>query len=183
MSEKAIVLLAEGFEEVEAIIPVDFLRRCEVEVIVAGLGSLEIKGAHDLRIKADKVFSGEEDLPDVVILPGGSPGAENLAASHKVRQFLLKMNDEKKLIAAICASPALVLSPAEILRTKRATCYPGLEKNFTTDIEHSKDDVVEDGHVLTGRGPGTAFAFSKRIAEILAGKEKASLVADMMLLS
>ncbi len=182
MSKKALILLAEGFEEVEAIIPVDFLRRCEVEVTVAGLGALEVKGAHGVEIIADKVFSGEEELPDVLILPGGLPGAEKLASSHEVRQFLLKMNDEKKLIAAICASPALVLSPADILKTRRATCYPGLERNFTTDIEHSKDDVVQDGHILTGRGPGKAFAFSRRIAEILVGEEKASLVSDMMLL-
>ncbi|MEA3489252.1 MAG: DJ-1 family glyoxalase III [Candidatus Omnitrophota bacterium] len=181
MNKKAMIVLAEGFEEIEAISPMDILRRAEVKVVVAGLGGDLITGAHGVSMKTDTVFSGEGELPDAVVFPGGLPGAENLAGSSKLKEMILKMNSRGKLIAAICASPALVLAPTGILSGKSATCYPGLEKNFSTDIKFVKEKVIRDGNVITSRGPATAFAFGVKIAEVLAGKAKAEMVADQML--
>ena len=179
--KKAIIVLAEGFEELEAIVPIDILRRSEVDVTIAGLGKLEIKGAHNITIKTDVLFDDYKDLPDAIIFPGGLPGAENLALSKKVKDLVLKMNAGKKLIAAICASPALVLAPLGILEGKTATCYPGMEKNFLSGITHSKKSVVQDGNIVTSQGPATAFEFGVKIAENLVGKQKSDMVASQML--
>jgi len=183
MRPRALIILAGGFEETEAIVPADLLARCEVDVTLAGLGSAEVEGAHGIRILADRVLGEEPELPDAVILPGGLPGAEHLAASSAVNQIVRRMAVSNGLIGAICASPALVLAPTGVLKGRKATCYPGLEKNFSTDIEYVKDDVVRDGNIITGRGPGTVFAFAAKIAEGLVGTEKALAVSEMMLVS
>ncbi|MGB2600973.1 MAG: DJ-1 family glyoxalase III [Candidatus Omnitrophota bacterium] len=181
MNKKALVILAQGFEEIEAVIPIDMLRRAEVEVIVAGVGGETITGSREVIIKPD-VSLEECDLePDAVILPGGMPGAENLATSSKVKEIITKMNSKGKIIAAICASPALVLAPMGILNGKEATCYPGLDKNFSPEIKFSKERVVQDGNVITSQGPATAFGFARKITENLVGKAKADMVASQML--
>jgi 4-methyl-5(b-hydroxyethyl)-thiazole monophosphate biosynthesis len=159
----------------------DILRRSEVDVTIAGLGGEMVTGAHGLSVKADVVFEDYKDVPDAVVFPGGMPGAENLASSTKVKELLEKMGSEDRIIAAICASPALVLAPMGILKGRAATCYPGLEKNFSTDIKTKKDKVVQDGNVITSRGPATAFAFGIKIAENLVGEAKARMVAEQML--
>ena len=181
MKKKALVIIADGFEEVEATTPVDILRRAEVDVTVAGLGSDTVTGAHGIAIKADTTLADYKDIPDAVVFPGGMPGAENLAASSTVRNLIAKMSAEGRIIAAICASPALVLAPSGVLKGKKATCYPGLERNFTTDIDFVKEEVVRDGNVITSRGPATAFQFGIKIAEGLVGKAKADMVAGQML--
>ncbi len=181
MSSKALMILAEGFEEVEAVTPVDVLRRAGVTVTVAGVGGTNIAGAHGISMSADIALEEYTDLPDVVILPGGLPGAENLASSTKVKDILAKMNSEGRLIAAICASPALVLAPAGILDGKKAACYPGMEKTFSTGIKFVTEKVVQDGNIITSQGPATAFAFGVKIAENLVGKDKADMIAKQML--
>lgn len=181
MNKKALVVLADGFEEIEASVPIDILRRSEVKVIVAGLGKLEIKGAHNIIIKTDVLFNDYKDLPDAVIFPGGMPGAENLALSAKVKDLVLKMDSEKRIVAAICASPALVLAPLGVLKSKTATCYPGMESNFAPATKHSTEKVVQDGNIITSQGPATAFVFGLKIAENLAGKQKADMVRAQML--
>lgn len=181
MAKKALIILADGFEEVEATTPIDILRRSEVEVIIAGLGKKEITGAHEITIKADVLFEEYNELPDAVVFPGGMPGAENLAISMKVKDLISKMNSAGKIIAAICASPALVLTPTGILKGKSATCYPGMEENFTSDIKRSSERVVQDGNVITSQGPATAFDFGLKVAENLIGKQKADMVAQQML--
>ncbi len=181
MKKKALVVLAAGFEETEAIVPLDVLRRSEVDVIVAGLGGEMVTGAYGLSVRADVVFEDYKDVPDAVVFPGGMPGSENLASSTKVKELIAKMYSEGKIIAAICASPALVLAPAGILEGRSATCYPGLEKNFSADIKAKKDEVVQDGNIITSRGPATAFPFGIKIAENLVGKAKARMVAEQML--
>jgi 4-methyl-5(b-hydroxyethyl)-thiazole monophosphate biosynthesis len=183
MKKKALIILAEGFEEVEATTPMDVLRRAEIDVTVAGLGSDTVTGAHGITMKADAVFGRQDPLPDAVIFPGGLPGAENLANSIEVKDLVLKMHSENRLIAAICASPALVLMPAGVLSGRTATCYPGMEKNFSPDTKTSKENVVQDGNIITSRGPATAFPFALKIAENLAGKNKADMIADQMLFS
>ena len=181
MKKQAVIILAKGFEEVEALIPMDILRRCGVEVIIAGLGSELVEGAHGTSVKADIIFEKYDGSPDAVILPGGMPGAETLASSTKVKGLVAKLNSENKLVAAICASPALVLAPTGILKGKKATCYPGMEKSFLSDVKFSDSEVVQDGNIITSRGPATAFAFGLKIAENLVGKSTADMVAKQML--
>jgi 4-methyl-5(b-hydroxyethyl)-thiazole monophosphate biosynthesis len=181
MKKKALIVLAPGFEETEAIVPMDALRRSEIDVTIAGLGGQMVTGAHGVTVKADVVFADYKDIPDAVVFPGGMPGAENLASSTKVKELIAKMDSEGRIIAAICASPALVLAPTGILKGRTATCYPGLEKNFSSDVKVTKDKVVQDGNIITSRGPATAFPFGLKIAENLVGKAKAQMVAEQML--
>ena len=181
MKRQALMILADGFEEIEAVAPVDVLRRAQVDITVAGLGSSSITGAHNITIETDVIFEDYNFLPDVVIFPGGLPGAENLAASVKVKDLILKMNSEEKIIAAMCASPALVLAPTGILSGRAATCYPGLEENFSPDIKFVEEEVVQDANVITSRGPATALVFGLSLAENLVGRTKADMIAEQML--
>ena len=181
MKKKALVVLADGFEEMEAVTPVDILRRSEVDVIIAGLGKLSVRGAHNIVMEADVLFGDYEGFPDAVILPGGMPGAENLANSEKLRDMFLKMNSEKRLIAAICAAPALLLAPTGVLKGREATCYPGMEKSFSSDVKFTNEEVVRSGNIITSRGPGTAFVFALKIVEALAGEDRADTVGRQTL--
>lgn len=183
MAKKALVVLADGFEEIEAVTTIDILRRAGIDVTVAGLGKTQIRGSHGITITADnKVDEAGADF-DAIILPGGMPGAKNLAGSEKVKGLIAKMHSEGKLIAAICASPAVVLAQTGILKNKSATCYPGMEGNFGKDTKYRGDNVVIDGNIITSRGPATAFLFSLGIAEKLAGKESRDKLERETLLS
>jgi len=173
--KKVAVLLAEGFEEVEAVSPIDFLRRAGVEVLTAGIASSRVKGSHSITIDADMRI---EELPadlDGVILPGGTIGANNLAKSRTVAELVKRMYGEGQLVAAICASPAKVLAPTGILHGKRATCYPGLESELVGS-DFRSDRVVRDGNIITSRGAGTAGVFAIELVRYLAGEEAASRV-------
>ena len=181
MSKKAVVLLAEGFEEIEAVTPIDILRRAGVEVTIAGLGSLEVTGAKGITLKADIELEKYKELPDAVILPGGSQGASNLGHSEAVRALLLRMNENQKIIAAICAAPAMTLVKPGILNGKTATCYPGYEKNFTASTRFSEARVVKDGRVITSRGPGTALEFSLELVRQLVDEATAETILQKTL--
>jgi 4-methyl-5(b-hydroxyethyl)-thiazole monophosphate biosynthesis len=170
MDKKALIILAEGFEEIEAVSCIDILRRGSIAVTVAGLNQLEVTGSRGLRVRADKILAEAANNFDACILPGGSLGAKNLAASIEVKTLLGKMHQGGKIIAAICAAPAVVLASTGILKNKSATCYPGLEKNFTATTKYKTDAVVVDGNIITSRGPGTTFKFALTIVEILADK-------------
>ncbi len=122
MAKKVVIILAEGFEEIEAITPIDVLRRAGVDLIIAGVGSKTIKGAHGIVFQTDITLDELKNLPDAIILPGGLPGAANLQKSEKVKELVKKMDAQKKLIGAICAAPALVLAPAGVLNGRKATC-------------------------------------------------------------
>jgi len=171
MPKKALVILADGFEETEAITPIDILRRAGMDVTIAFIGKTSVKGAHDINILADKNINEVDTDFDVCVLPGGMPGAANLAASGKVQNIIREMDKNKKLIAAICASPAIVLGPMGILKNKTATCYPGMENQFDSDVEFREEKVVVDGNIITSRGVGTSLLFSLSIVEYLFGKE------------
>ena len=181
MKKKAMVVLAEGFEETETIIPIDVLRRAGVDVIIAGVNSDTVTGAHGVTFKTDMVLDKIEPLPDAVVLPGGMPGAENLAKSPKVKDLILAMNSKDNLIAAICASPALVLSPLGVLNGKMAACYPGMEENFSPEVRFEEERIIQDGNIITSRGPATAFSFALKIAESLVGKDTSDMVGRQML--
>ncbi len=180
MAKKAIVVLAEGFEEIEAVTPVDILRRAGVEVELVGLDALEVTGAHGVTLRADRLLGDTEDA-DAIILPGGLPGAENLAASEKLGNLLKAQAQARKLVAAICAAPAYVLAPLGILDGKRATCYPGCEERFGPRTTYVEKSVVKDDHLITSRGPGTAFAFGLALCQELADYEKADELTEAML--
>lgn len=171
-NKKVLVILAEGFEEIEAITPIDVLKRAGLEVVTAGVRSKQVTGAHGIKLETDLLLSDYPGLPDAVILPGGLPGAQNLADSAEVTELVRKMNDQKKIVGAICAAPALVLAPKGILNGKKATCYPGFEKNFSSKVSFSTERVIVDGHIVTSKGPGSALEFALELVRILAGAEK-----------
>jgi len=180
MAKTAIVVLAEGFEEIEAVTPADVLHRAGVEVELVGLEAETVTGAHGITVEADRLLGALEEV-DAIILPGGLPGAENLAASGKLASVLHAQADSGKLVAAICASPACVLAAHGLLDDRHATCYPGFEDRFDESTTAETDDVVKDGNILTSRGPGTAFAFALALARELAGAAAADELAKGML--
>jgi len=176
MAKETLVILAEGFEDIEAVTPIDILRRAKIDVTVAALKDVKVTGARGVTIIADKRLDDAGADFDALILPGGSRGAENLAASAGVRSLIMAMHKKGKVIAAICAAPAVVLAPTGILNGKQATCYPGMESAFDKTTRFKADDVVVDGAIITSRGPATALAFSLAIVEKLAGREEAEKV-------
>lgn len=182
MGKKALLVLADGFEEIEASGPMDILRRAEIELTVAGLLTQEVKGAHGIKIFADRTLDKIDAEYDAIIFPGGLPGAENLAASEKVKMLIKNMHERGKIIAAICASPAFVLGPTGILKGRQVTGYPGTEGKFGKDTQVSEEGVVVDGNIITAKGPGFALAFGLKIVEVLVGKEKADSVKARLLL-
>jgi len=184
---KALVLLAEGFEDVEAVTPIDYLRRAGIEVTTVSI-------SENLTVTSKwggiKMFAGTTltELTkqgtggyDAVILPGGMPGTTNLAASKETGSLVKKMAAAGKTICAICAAPALVLAPLGLLAGKNFTCYPGMEEKVN-DGKWSDSRVVLDGNVITSRGAGTAGEFSAAIIEKLLDKAAAKKIADAVLL-
>ena len=177
---KAVVVLADGFEEVEAVTPVDLLRRGGVTVVLAGLSGLQVKGARGVTFVCDTTLDRVASDWDVLVLPGGMPGAKNLAASALVKATLDEGLARKARIAAICAAPALVLGAQGYLNGRRFTCYPGNESSVKGGVP-SPGAVVVDGPFITSRGVATASEFALKILEILSGKEKADEVARAVL--
>lgn len=171
MRKKALIILANGFEEIEAITVIDILRRAGIEVITAGINDTKVQGSHGITVIADKTLPAIKGDFDACVLPGGMPGAANLASSENVKSFIKQMDKNGKIIAAICASPAIVLAPIGILRNKTATCYPGMQEKFGNETIYKEETVVIDGNIITSRGPGTALPFSLAILEKLSGKE------------
>lgn len=162
--KKIAVILANGFEEVEALTVVDMLRRLQLTCDMIGFEK-EVEGSHGIIVKADRLLSDTFEGYDAIVLPGGLPGATNLRDSEKVIELVKKMNEEGKLVAAICAAP-MVLDRAGVLKGKKCTSYPGVGEKFE-GCEYVEDFVVKDGNILTSRGPATAFAFAFSIAEEL----------------
>ena len=181
MQKKVLIPLAEGFEEIEAVTIIDVLRRADLHVTVVGVGAREIMGAHGIKITADILLDEYQDTPDAVILPGGMPGSENVKRSPKVNEIVKKVYAQQKLVGGICAAPAVALGPTGVLDGKKATCFPGFEKQLPASVQFSEDRVVMDGNVVTSRGAGTSFEFSLKIVERLSGKEKSEQLRERML--
>jgi len=177
---KVAIILAEGFEEVEAVAPIDVLRRAGVEVIIAGLSSEPVASARGVKIVPDATIDqlNAEEL-DLVILPGGAGGVEKLKQDPRVERLIKAMQEKKKLIGAICAAPT-ALAKFGVLEGKKATVYPTLVEEIKP-AQFVDNPVVEDENVITSQGPGTALEFGLRLAERLVGKEKAKEVARRML--
>jgi len=182
MSRKRIaVFFADGFEEVEAITPVDYLRRSGAEVIIAGVGTLRPKGSRGIEIAAD-ITADKISMPlDGVVLPGGMPGAENLSKSADVKRLTVECMENGRLVGAICAAPAVALNSFGIISGRRFTCYPGFE-NQVNDAVFSVEKVVTDGNLITARGPGAAGFFAVELIRFLYGDSVAGKIADAVLL-
>lgn len=184
--KRVVVMLADGFEEIEALAPVDLLRRAGVEVLTVGAelvkGSRGINVASDISVNDFLEDCKKNGLPDAIIVPGGLNGTKNLANCKKAQNLLLEMWQEKKIVCAICAAPVIVLSPLGILKNKNYTCYPTMENDFAefagenwqekvSGAIHHTDNVVIDENLITSRGAGTALDFSFAIIEKLCGSE------------
>ena len=187
MTKKAILLLAAGFEEVEAVTPIDYLRRAGIEVTVAAIGgNLSVKGARGITVNADTALhdlgqSPQAGLYDAVIIPGGMPGAANIAASPEARSLITTMAAGGKLICAICAAPALVLAPLVLLSGRKFTCYPGMEEK-AQDGNWTDTRVAIDGSIITSRGAGTAGEFAIAIIRQLLTEAEGDKIARTVLL-
>lgn len=177
---RVVVLLADGFEEVEAMAIVDVLRRAAIDTVIAGLHAGPVVSARKVAVLPDTVIdSVAVDAFDMIILPGGQPGADNLNADHRVGELIAAFHRKDKLIGAICAAP-YVLAGAGVLNGKRATAYPSYKNRLGT-ARYEETAVVEDGTVLTSRGAGTALQFGLAVVERLAGRELAHKIGDAML--
>jgi 4-methyl-5(b-hydroxyethyl)-thiazole monophosphate biosynthesis len=186
MSGKALVFLADGFEEVEAVTPIDYLRRAGITVTTVSVDKTKIilTGAHGLQIFTDfRVAELPEGTEwDVLVCPGGMPGASNIAASAPTCALLKAQAAAGRWIAAICASPAVVLFPLGLLQDRRFTCYPGMEDQVS-GAHWLPDPVVTDKNIITSRGAGTAGLFAWTIISQVLNQEKADAVADSVLLA
>ena len=198
--KRALVLLADGFEEVEALTPVDYLRRAGIETVTAAVAGREkiVKGSHDIQVYADTVLSEmaqkKELTPalwDAVVIPGGMPGTNNLVSSKEACAFIREMAGANKWVCAICAAPALVLGPLGLLENRNYTCFPGMEDKVmetkTPGAKWFEDRVVTDanpkeGGIITSRGAGTAGEFSIAIIKVLLSEAEAGSLAARVLL-
>lgn len=176
------IFLADGFEEVEAMTPVDVLRRAGLVIkTVSVKDDHTVIGAHGVPMIADMVIAQLETKDiEMIILPGGMPGSVNLDSNHALDNLIMKFAEEGKPISAICAAP-MVLGKRGLLQGKRATCYPGFDK-FLNGAEYTANLVEVDGNYITGKGPGAAMKFSFAIVEKYCGKQKVDeLKAAMMI--
>lgn len=173
--------MAEGFEDVEALAPVDILRRGGQEIVMVSItGSEYVTSAHGVTLKTDALFE-DVDLgdADLLMLPGGLPGSTNLNAHEGLRKAIVEHYNAGKRIAAICAAP-MVFGSLGLLEGKRATCYPGCEGTMT-GADYTKELVTVDGNIITGEGPAAAFPYAYAILEILEGKNVADQLREGMM--
>lgn len=183
MAENVLVPIADGSEDIETAIIVDVLRRAGAVVTVASVSSLQVKMAHGLKLSADKLITEcVNETYDLIALPGGMPGAEHLRDSKDLTEMLKKQQQNGKLYAAICASPAVVLKHHGLLAGRKATAYPGFAEQLE-NTESIDSRVVVDGNCITSRAPGTAMEFALKLAAILFGEQKAKEVAQAMLVN
>lgn len=169
------VFLADGFEEVEALTPVDYLRRAGIEVVTVGVNGKTVVGARKIPVVCDTTQDKlSAEVPEAVILPGGIPGVPNLLKSSVVADTLEKTYRAGGLIAAICAAPT-ILSAYGYLEGKNAVCYPGMEKDLC-GAHYQKERVVRDGMILTAEAAGSAELFAFEIIRILRGEKAAEKV-------
>ena len=168
------VFLADGLEEIEALTPVDVLRRAGANVTTVGVTGKTVRGSHGIIVTAD--VTAEEastalnsETPEMIVLPGGMPGADNLNASDVVDAFITKCAEDGAFIAAICAAP-YVLGVRGVLKGRMATCFPGFEDRLA-GAEHYDCDVIRDHNIITGRAMGAATEFALELVAALYGDE------------
>lgn len=176
-----LVPLANGFEEIEAVTAIDILRRAGASVTVAGLAEGTVTGSHGIEIRPDQTLDAVIDQDfDMIVLPGGLPGADNLEADERIGNLLRRMADSGRFTSAICAAPK-VLASAGLLDDRRATSYPGFLEPFRDrGLEMAADAVVRDGRVITSRSAGTAMDFALELVAALLGEDEAVRVEESL---
>ena len=174
--KKIFVFLADGFEEGEAVLPLDIMRRAGIDAVTVSINESRIvTSSHGLVVMADETISSVDASEcDGVFLPGGMPGALNLSQSWKVNEILVK-TAQTGIVAAICAAPAVVLAPLGLLKGRNATCYPGCE-SYAPDTVFSSDGVVVDGNIVTAKSAGWALDLGLQLVSMLKGPEAAEKV-------
>ena len=179
--KKIAVFLADGFEEIEALTVVDVTRRAGLHTDIVSVEGEFVRSAHNIVVKADKLFNEDElNSYDMIVFPGGLPGAENLANDERVKKLVKEFNDAKKFIAAICASPAMVLAAAGIEENRYITSYPGEDfENILDKANYVEELVVVDENIITSRGPATTLLFAYKIVDCL-GENSETLKEGML---
>lgn len=178
--KKAAIFIAPGFEEIEALTPADVLNRAGAEVeLISITEDKSVTGNHGLTIVCDRVFEGKPiEEKDILILPGGMPGAKNLQSHTKLTDLLKEYYDQKKWIGAICAAP-MIIGELGFLQNRKATCFPGFEHHLK-GAHHYPVPAITDGHIITGRGIGAAMEFAIEIVTNLYDANKASELREKM---
>lgn len=178
----ALVPLADGFEDIEAVAVIDILRRGEVKVVTAALGEdATVLSAHGIKMTADALLSDVIDLEwDAMVLPGGGQGTENLKSCGPLLERLRLQKEEGALVCAICAAPT-VLEAAGVLEGEEVTCYPSCVREMRRPVVCAP--AVADGNVITGQGPGAAITFALAVLAHLAGEETAGYVSEGMVVT
>lgn len=172
------ILLADGFEEAEAIVPADLLRRAGADVALVGVTGPMVTGGHGVAVRCDVTLDQVDfDALEMLVLPGGMGGVENLGKSSAAMELVRRTARSGRYLAAICAAPTL-LGGLGLLEGRQAVCYPGMESAMTGARAKPGNSVVTDGALITGEGPGAAFPFGLKLVEALKGAEAARQVAD-----
>jgi protein deglycase len=179
MNNRIVFILADGFEEIEALTPIDFLRRLGFSVAIAGLGDKKITGSHGIIIEADVLLAQITEIPKAVVLPGGMPGSINLRDSEAVIKLIQKTHSQGNLVAAICAAP-IALNKAGILEGKAVTSHPSVKESFENSVTYTGSRVERDGNIITAKAAGVAFEFAAKIAEYYNKKAEAEALLKSM---
>jgi 4-methyl-5(b-hydroxyethyl)-thiazole monophosphate biosynthesis len=183
MQTTALIPIADGSEEIEAVTLIDVLRRAGAQVTAASVNGLGITASRGVRITADCLIDTCIDKTyDLIALPGGMPGARHLHDNAALKEMLIQQNRQSRLVAAICAAPAVVFQAHGLLAGRPATCHPGFSDQLTNQSAIAEPVVVE-GNLVTSQGPGTALAFALTLVELLYNKEKRRSVADPMIVA
>ena len=178
---RVVVILADGFEEVEAMSIIDILRRAELDTVIAGLHDGPVTSTRKVKVIPDTTIDAvKADAFDMIVLPGGQPGSDTMNADARVISLIKEFAQKGKLVGAICAAP-IVLANAGVLQGKHITLFPSYQDRLGGGI-YEETSVVVDGNIMTSRGPGTALAFALAIVERLVSKEKAQKIKAAMLI-
>jgi 4-methyl-5(b-hydroxyethyl)-thiazole monophosphate biosynthesis len=170
---RVLVPMADGVEEIEAVTIIDVLRRAGVEVVCAGLSEKPVTASRKVKLIPDRSLGEVKDETfDMVVLPGGGDGVENLKGDPRIKAILQRMSQKQKWVTAICAAPTL-LAAYGLLEGKKATSHPRRRDQTAVEkVNYQEQRVVQDGHIITSRGPGTALEFALKLVEVLCGREK-----------
>ncbi len=177
MAKRVVVPVANGFEEIEAVVVIDVLRRAGLDVVVAGVEGADVIGSHSIALRCDALLTECADA-DAIVLPGGMPGSKRLRESEVVRDRVTRMHGEGKLVAAICAAPT-VLESCGVLEGRRATSHPNHAEEMKRCI-YDTAPVVVDGNLITSRGAGTAIAFAAAVVRHLVDETTANDILARM---
>ena len=172
------ILLAPGFEEMEALVPADLLRRAGIETALVSVPGGPVPGSHGIAVTGDMGLEDVDlDRAEMLVLPGGLGGVKHLGSTPEVERLVREAASRDLWLAAICAAPTL-LGQWGLLQGKGAVCYPGMEEGLTGARARMDEGVVVDGRTITGRAAGSSFPFGRTLIEVLAGKEAADRVFD-----